>query len=134
MITSTQCAVFCEENGIILDYCALPLNGSVSFEDRDGKYIIMDEADMTEAQRKVHLAHEIGHCMTGAFYRPYSPLESRSRCEYKANKWMIERLLPKKDLLEAFEKGIVEVWELAEHFDVPEETVRFACYEYFDKI
>ncbi len=133
MTTSTECAVFCDENGIVLDYCRLPLNKSVSFEDCDERYIIMDEGDMTEAQRKVHLAHEIGHCMTGAFYRPYSPLETRSRCEYKANMWMIERLIPKKDMQQAFEKGITEVWELAEHFDVPEETVRFACYEYFDK-
>ncbi|MBQ4561448.1 MAG: ImmA/IrrE family metallo-endopeptidase [Clostridia bacterium] len=133
MKTSTQCAAFCDENNIALDYCRLPLNGSLSFEDRDNKYIIMDEGDMTEAQRKVHLAHEIGHCMTGAFYHPYSPLETRSRCEYKANMWMIEMLIPKKDLLQAFENGITEVWELAEHFDVPEDTVRFACYEYFDK-
>ncbi len=133
MITSTECAVFCEENDIILDYCALPLNGSISFEDRDGRYIIMDESDMTEPERKVHLAHEIGHCMTGAFYHPYSPLETRSRCEYKANMWMAQRLIPKADLQRAFENGITEVWELAEHFEVTEDLVRFACYEYFDK-
>ena len=133
MTTSTQCAIFCEENDIILDYCSLPLNGSVSFEDRDKRYIIMDEADMTEPERKVHLAHEIGHCMTGAFYHPYSPLETRSRCEYKANMWMAQRLIPKADLQQAFEKGITEVWELAEYFEVTEDLVRFACYEYFDK-
>ena len=133
MTTSTECAVFCDENKIVLEYCRLPLNKSVSFEDCDERYIIMDEADMTEAERKVHLAHEIGHCMTGAFYRPYSPLETRSRCEYKANMWMIEHLLPKERLEAAFTDGITEVWELAEHFDVPEETVRFACYEYFDR-
>lgn len=133
MRTSTQCAAFCDENNIVLDYCRLPLNGSVSFEDQDNKYIIMDEGDMTEAERTVHLAHEIGHCMTGAFYHPYSPLETRERCEYKANKWMIENLLPKKELQAAFDMGIVEVWELAEHFGVTEKMIRLACYEYFDK-
>lgn len=133
MTTSTECAVFCDENGIVLDYCRLPLNKSVSFEDCDERYIIMDEGDMTEAQRKVHLAHEIGHCMTGAFYRPYSPLETRSRCEYKANMWMIEHLLPKERLESAFTDGITEVWELAEHFGVTEDVIRLACYEYFDK-
>lgn len=133
MRTSTECAVFCDENKIALDYCRLPLNKSLSFEDRDDKYIIMDEADMTEAQRKVHLAHEIGHCMTGAFYHPYSPLETRSRCEYKANIWMIEHILPKERLEAAFAQGITEVWELAEQFGVTEDVIRFACYEYFDR-
>ena len=133
MTTSTDCAVFCDENEIVLEYCRLPLNKSVSFEDGSEKYIIMDEGDMTEAQRKVHLAHEIGHCMTGAFYHAYSPLETRSRCEYRANMWMVQRLIPKSDLQQAFERGIVEVWELAEYFCVTEDVIRFACYEYFDK-
>lgn len=133
MKTSTQCAIFCDENDIVLDYCSLPLNKSVSFEDCDGKYIIMDEGDMTEAEKKTHLAHEIGHCMTGSFYRPYCPLETRERCEYKANKWMIENLLPKEEIQAAFNMGIVEVWELAEYFGVTEDVIRFACYEYFDK-
>lgn len=133
MRTSTECAVLCEENNIVLDYCSLPLNKSLSFEDREEKYIVMDESEMTEAQKKTHLAHELGHCMTGAFYRPYSPLETRSRCEYKANMWMIENLMPKHEMERAFSMGIVEVWELAEYFGVTEETVRFACYAYFDK-
>ncbi len=134
MRTSTECAVLCEENNIFLDYCSLPLNKSLSFEDKEEKYIVMDESEMTEAEKKTHLAHELGHCMTGAFYRPYSPLETRGRCEYKANMWMINNLMPKKEVEEAFAMGIVEVWELAEYFGVTEETVRFACYEYFDKM
>lgn len=133
MRTSTECAVLCEENNIVLDYCSLPLNKSLSFEDREEKYIVMDESDMTEAEKKTHLAHEMGHCMTGAFYRPYSPLETRSRCEYKANMWMINNIIPKNEIEQAFTMGIVEVWELAEYFGVTEDTVRFACYEYFDK-
>ncbi len=133
MRTSTECAVFCDENNIVLDYCGLPLNGSISFEDRNDRYIIMDEGNMSEAEKIAHLAHEIGHCMTGAFYHPYSPLETRERCEYKANKWMIENLLPKKEIQAAFDMGIVEVWELAEHFGVTEDVIRFACFEYFDK-
>lgn len=133
MRTSTECAVLCEENNIVLDYCRLPLNKSLSFEDSQKKYIVMDESDMTESERKTCLAHELGHCMTGAFYRAYSPLETRSRCEYKANMWMIENLMPKNEVEKAFSMGIVEVWELAEYFGVTEDTVRFACYEYFDR-
>ena len=52
MRTSTECAVLCEENNIVLDYCSLPLNKSLSFEEREEKYIVMDESDMTEAERK----------------------------------------------------------------------------------
>ena len=133
MRTSTECAALCDENRIVLDYCALPLNKSVSSEDSAERYIIMDDREMTEAERKVHLAHELGHCMTGAFYRPYSPLETRARCEHKANVWMIENLIPKQEMEKAFRSGIVEVWELAELFCVTEDAVRLACYEYFDK-
>lgn len=131
MRTSTECAVFCDENKIILDYCRLPKNGSLSFEDQNGLYIVMDDGEMTEAQKKIHLAHELGHCMTGAFYRAYSPLETRSRCEHKANVWMINRLLPKAELEKAFSQGITESWELADYFDVTEELVKMAYDHYY---
>lgn len=133
MRTSTDCAVLCDNNSICLEYCSLPKNGSISFQEGDGLYIVMDEGEMTEAQKKTHLMHEIGHCMTGAFYHPYSPLETRSRCEHKANLWMIHNLLPKQELESAFARGVTEIWELAEHFEVTEDVIRLACYEYFGR-
>ena len=116
MTTSTECAIFCEENNINLDYCDLPINKSMSFEEDDEQYIVMDKSEMTEIERKCRLVHEIGHCMTGAFYNRRSPLEIRSRCEHKANVYEAKKLLPKEEMLKAFKKGYVEARQLAEYF------------------
>ena len=64
------------------------------------------------------LAHELGHCMTDAFYRGYSPFERRSKHERRANNWATEQLIPFSELCNAVKDGYRELWELAEYFDV----------------
>lgn len=76
-------------------------------------------------------AHEIGHCVTGAFYTEKS-FDLRSRMEYRADKWAIKKLLPKSEMEEALKNGYVEVWQLAEYFEVTEEYVKKALWIYFD--
>ena len=58
-----------KKNIEILDY-PMPYCGSMSVMDDYGTcYIGIDESLMdTDAVEKVHLAHELGHCMTGSFY------------------------------------------------------------------
>ncbi len=122
-----------ETKGIFIEDMPLPETGSMTVRMGKELYIIgIDCRDMTEAQQRTHLAHEIGHCETGAVYNIDIPLETRSRCEFKANKWATKKLLPKEELQQAFEQGLVEVWQLAEHFEVTEDLVRFACEYYFD--
>ena len=66
-----------EAEGIPVIRFSLPENGSLSIQDGQGQcYIGMDELE-TEAQRKVHLAHELGHCLTGSFYNRYAPRDLR---------------------------------------------------------
>lgn len=62
------------------------------------------------------IAHEYGHVKTGTTHNITSPLELVMRHEYKANKWAIHMLIPYDELLSAYKQGIVEVYELAEHF------------------
>ena len=85
----------------------------------------------TNADEKEQLAHELGHCMLGAFYTGSSPLELRAQKEYRANKWAIEKLIPFAELIEACKSGIIEIWELAEYFGVSEALVKsaFKLYE-----
>lgn len=83
-------------------------------------------------QRRTQLAHELGHCEQGAFYNIYSSCDCISRHEYKADKWAIEKLLPKEEMEEAFENGYTEVWELADLFDVTEDLIKKALFIYFD--
>lgn len=114
---------------------ALPNTQSVSIMNDDlNCYIGLDYSLIhSTAEEKRKLAHEIGHCIRGAFYNRHSKLDLISKHEYSADKWACENLLPKEDMLRAFELGYVEVWQLAEYFDVPEELVRKAAWIYFDK-
>lgn len=74
----------------------------------------------------MHLAHEIGHCETLAFYNAYSPLEIRERHESRANRWAVSKLVPVRELTEALKNGINEIWDLAEFFNVTEDFMRKA--------
>lgn len=132
--TSLDLLTYAEAKGIHIEYGELKQNGSCAlFLCRDLYIIGLDDSDMTEAQRRSHLAHEIGHCETGAFYDLYSPLDNRAKDEHKANVWAIKKLLPKEELNKAFKRGIVEVWQLAEHFDLTEDIICFACKYYLNK-
>lgn len=123
-----------ENKGIYIEERNLDKIGSLTVRLYDEIYIIgIDTREMTEAQERTHLAHEMGHCETGAVYDERVPLETRGRCERKANVWAIKKLLPKKELQKAFKEGLVELWQLAEEFNVTEDLVRFACKYYFNK-
>ena len=132
-INTESLRIEAEAKGIFIEDLSLPETGSMTVR-MGAIYIIgIDTGDMTEAQHRTHLAHEMGHCETGAVYDIAVPLETRSRCEFRANKWAIKKLLPKEELEQAFRQGLVEIWQLAEHFDVTEDLVRFACEYYFNK-
>lgn len=95
-------------------------------------YIVIDKEHIKNDELET-LAHELGHYMTGSFYNPNSTLDRQSKHEYKADKWAIEQLLPKEEMEYAFECGIIEIWELAEHFEVSEKLIKKAVWIYFDK-
>lgn len=88
----------------------------------------------TCAEETVIMAHELGHCETGAFYNEKT-LELRSRMEYRADKWAIKKLVPENELIDAFENGVSEIWELAEHFNVTEDFMIKVCefYGYYHR-
>jgi Zn-dependent peptidase ImmA (M78 family) len=75
------------------------------------------------AEETFCMVHEMGHFYTSAYYELCSPLQLRSQAEYKADTWMINRIIPIDDLHAAIEAGYTEVWELAEYFDVPEKVI-----------
>lgn len=127
---------YAESENIDIYATALPLNQSISIMDDDlNCYIGLDYDQIhSTAEEKRKLAHEIGHCETGAFYNQYSDLDIISKHEYSADKWACEKLLPKEEMIRAFELGYVEVWQIAEYFDVTEDLVRKAAWIYFDKI
>jgi Zn-dependent peptidase ImmA (M78 family) len=98
-----------------------------------GIYVRIDNQDIivinnrlkTLKEIKLSLTHELGHYFTGTIYFYNMDKYYIAKCEYKALKWASMFLMPKDKIVEAINKGITEVWELAEHFEVSEELVRF---------
>ena len=102
---------------ILLD---IPKTGSMCIQSESGRcYIGMDYGILPdEADRRVHLAHELGHCKTGAFYNRWAARDIRQKHENRANKWAIRRMIPKDDLDEAVAEGYTDLYSLADYFNV----------------
>ena len=96
-------------------------------------YIGIDKNVISEQDKKFMLAHELGHCQTGAFYNRYSKLNVIDKLEHKADKWAIKKLLPVDKLKEAIKDGYTEKWQLAEYFELTEDLIKKAFWIYFDK-
>ena len=106
---------------------------SASVQYGDDCFIGMNYKELeTDAQRNTCFAHELGHCMTGAFYNPNSPLDVVGRAEYRANKWAVKELIDKDELMRLL-KEQYRVDEIAEYFDVTEDLIRLAYDYYFVK-
>lgn len=120
-----------QQNIEVLSY-PLPENGSMSVMLEDGKcFVGMDNSVLDGGvQERVHLSHELGHCVTGSFYNIYAAIDYRQRHENRANKWAIQTLIPVDDLDDAIAEGCTEVWELAERFQVTEDFMRRAVCLY----
>lgn len=123
---------YANENGIEVDYFLLHHIKSLSTVlDGDKPVIAMDATKIsTQAEETVILGHEIGHCETRSFYTKDTDRYTRCRCENKANRWAIEKLIPKRDMLEAINQGHREIWDLAEYFGLPENFVIRAIWLY----
>jgi len=86
--------------------------------------------DKSNRKLKCVLAEELGHYFTGSTYNNKKQENYRekieiSRKEYRAKKWQVFYLIPEEKFLEAVRRGITEIWELAEYFNVEEEVIKF---------
>ena len=120
-----------QENIAVLPF-PMEENGSMSIMAEDGRcYIGMDPAVRDGgAQERVHLGHEMGHCLTGSFYNIYASIDCRQRHENRADKWAIQALIPVDALDDAIADGCCEIWELADRFGVTEDFIRKALCLY----
>ena len=98
----------------------------------DGDYGIFfnEGAYRTTAERYVALGHEKAHCDTGALYSEHTPLITRERCEYRANKKSVYALVPLDELIDAIETPWNSVYDLAERFSVTDKFMRKALNIY----
>lgn len=124
--------VLAEQQNIEVIETSLPENGSLSLMDDAGNcYIGIDESVMDGgALEIVHMAHELGHCLTGSFYNLHTRFDIRQRHENRADKWAVRQIISVEDLDTAIAAGYTEVWQLAEYFSVTEQFMRKAICLY----
>ena len=122
-----------EADSIKVDCFSLDNCQSISIQDSNGNcYIGIDPMKLESSkEEKVKLAHELGHCVTGAFYNRYSSCDIRGKHEQTANRWAVKKLVPKAELVRLLKKGFAR-WELAEHFEVTEDFINLAIRMYFE--
>lgn len=104
----------------------MPENDSMSLMTEDGRCFIGMDPGIQNGSReeRVHLAHELGHCVTGSFYNIHAAIDHRQRHENRADKWAIRHMIPVEKLDEAVAQGCTEIWELADRFSVTEDFIR----------
>ena len=127
-----------EQSGItVLCGAELPLTKSVSLALPDGAMFIgIDDSIMqSRAEERVHLAHELGHCVTGAMYNIRCPIMPRQRYERIADAYAIKKLVDEDELRRVIDEreGDISVWELSEWFDVTEDFMRKAIGFYYKR-
>jgi len=112
-----------------IDIVGRPAGSSFASATLDGRYVIaMPAGYMTNAECAFRLGHELGHCETDSFYFKECMFMLWERCEYRAKKWEIKKLLPKSKIKAAVRRGCTEVWQIAEFVDLPPEFVEQAIF------
>lgn len=122
---------YAAQQGIEVDWFSMKRVESLSIPFSDGTFgIAIDpEKIQSKADEFCKLAHEVGHCLTGAFYNQYSTFDLREKHEHQADKWAIQKQISEDDLDDAVAAGYTEIWSLAEYFNVTEDFMKKAvCY------
>ena len=95
-----------EANGIPVLYLALPECGSLCMPLAGGAGAVgMDLRWPSPADERVHMAHELGHCLTGSFYNRDAALELRQKLENRADRRAVDVLLPPAEDAAALAQG-----------------------------
>ena len=95
----------------------LPVKG-LYYADKDFAAITLSTRLKTESERCEVLAHELGHHYTCPPNLFEASKGIQGKYELKAAVWAVKTLMPPSKLLDAWEAGIRDEWELAEYLDV----------------
>lgn len=135
MLTSLESLLKQAEDNDIPIY-ELPMRNAdslVADMGNDHAAICLDANIPSEKVAAERAAHELGHVFTGTYYDSPYCANNRPKMEYRANAWMVKRLLPPAKIQRAFSHGCNEVWAIAEFCDCTENLVRTALNIYHSK-
>lgn len=115
-MTLAQLYALAADRGIEIDDFPLRELQAISFP--EGWIAIDRQKFSNEAEFKCALAHEIGHCATGSFYKIDSPARDKAMSERFANRFAAELLVPLAELKKLMHRGILFNRILTQIFDV----------------
>ena len=81
-------------------------------------------------EEKCILAEELGHYYYDGYYSINSSQQFIDKQEYKAKKWKALHLCSPQSILNCFQKGIYNLYDIAEELRIEPNIVAFA-YEYY---
>ena len=123
-----------QEGMQIVEHAPLPESYLGLYYQAEGYHPAAFLSETIYGQRKwerVVLAEELGHHLTTTthslpkYFKSFSQKVSISKTEYKASRKGSQILISANELLDAITSGLEEVWELAEHFNVPDDYMYF---------
>lgn len=113
-----------------VDVMPYPVPGQAVTIRDNGAYCVAINFTQIPTTRRLRTVtmHEDGHIVTGALHKVDSPYQLVEQSEYKADASSFKRFLAPDILLNAMRQGYTEPWQLAEYFDLEEETIDKALY------
>lgn len=100
--------------------------------DSEQKYGIFcnEQKFESNAEEFLIMAHEYGHCKSGATHKLCSPYQLIEQHEERANRAAVHELLPVEEIEEAVSAGNTTLWQIAECICMPEQFVSMAIEIY----
>ena len=96
-----------------------------------GCHIFIDYSKIySYIEEKSIFAEELGHYYYDGYYSINSNQQFIDRQEYKAKKWKALHLCSPKSLLDCFQKGLYNLYDIAEELKIEPDVVTFA-YQYY---
>ena len=130
MVSTQDLLKICDKENIMVETADCPLSGSISILLPDGSCYIGIDSETPENEILERHAHEIGHCVKGAFYNRFSHFDIISRYETRADNWAIELICPYNELIKQIKKYNDNVYLLSQYFNVSEDFMIKACKHY----
>lgn len=94
----------------------------------DGTSTIVLDVRLSRRERRCVLAHELVHAERGIAYDQSTPQALIDIEERMVWRETVARLVPADELATLIEAcGVLEVWEIADEFDVDHRVARMAC-------
>lgn len=118
-----------EDSGVTVHDVPLTESDAMTVE-VEGQYHIGLSTRLTQTERKGCLAHELGHTQYAGLYCAATPLRTRSRIEYRADKWAFMRLCPPGLIKATVAAGADSLFALSQALDLPEPFVGQAVHLY----